>query len=207
MTIPDGMPQSSIDSTQNIGLLCDITSKYCYGPLTELVKKLNASNEVPQVSSIIYDGLMGFARKVATDLGIKEQQFWTASACGLMGYLQFDELVKRNMLPFKDESYVTDGSLDKDLEWVSGMKNMRMRDLPSFVRTTTLDNISFIRFGVEAQECTKLSSSIIINTPEELESEVLESLMAINPNIYNIGPLQLLGRHFPEKDNGFKSTG
>ncbi|QCD79127.1 cyanohydrin beta-glucosyltransferase [Vigna unguiculata] len=51
------------------------------------------------------------------------------------------------------------------------------------------------------------SSSIIINTFQELEDEVLNALMAINPNIYNIGPLQLLGRHFPDKDNGFKTSG
>ncbi|RDY07675.1 UDP-glycosyltransferase 85A8, partial [Mucuna pruriens] len=86
------------------------------------------------------------------------------------------------------------------------MKNIRIRDLPSFVRTTTLDETSFICFGIEAKACMK-SSSIIINTVEELESEVLNSLMAQNPNIYNIGPLQLLGRHFPEKDNGFKVSG
>lgn len=51
------------------------------------------------------------------------------------------------------------------------------------------------------------SSSIIINTVKEIESEVLDALMAINPNIYNIGPLQFLGNHFPEKEKGFKSSG
>ena len=46
---------------------------------------------------------MGFAGKVARDLDISEQQFWTASACGLMGYLQFDELVERGIIPFQGD--------------------------------------------------------------------------------------------------------
>ncbi|KAK7306714.1 hypothetical protein VNO77_44669 [Canavalia gladiata] len=205
-TIPDGLPPPKYDATQDIAALCDSTRKHCYTPLKELVMKLNASPQVPFVSSIIYDGLMGFAGKVARDLGLSEQQFWTASACGLMGYLQFTELVKRGILPFKDESYVADGSLDANLDWISGMPNIRMRDLPSFVRTTTLDETNFICFGSEAQACMK-SSSIIINTTQELEGEVLNALMAQNPNIYNIGPLQFLGKHFPEKEKGFNSTG
>ncbi|KAL5076283.1 hypothetical protein RYX36_015267 [Vicia faba] len=147
-TIPDGLPESDKDSTQSIAALCDGTRKHCYAPLKELVKKLNNTPHVPQVTSIMYDGLMGFARKVAKDLGLADQQFWTASACGLLGYLQFDELVQRNILPYK--------------EWIEGMKDIRMRDLPSFVRTTTLDDIS---------------------------------------------PLQFLGNHFPDRENGFKFHG
>ncbi|KAL9319557.1 hypothetical protein ACSQ67_011396 [Phaseolus vulgaris] len=205
-TIPDGLLPSDKDATQSIAALCDSTSKHCFVPLKELVEKLNASHEVPVVSSIMYDGLMGFAGNVARELNIAEQQFWTASACGLMGYLQFDELVKRGIIPFQDESFSGDGSLDKNLDWISGMKNMRIRDLPSFVRTTTLDETNFICFGSEAKTCMR-SSSIIINTVEELETEVLNALMAINPKIYNIGPLQLLGRHFPDKDRGFKASG
>ncbi|XP_020228441.1 linamarin synthase 1 [Cajanus cajan] len=205
-TIPDGLPPSDKDATQSIAALCDATRKHCYEPLKELVKKLNASHDVPVVSSIIYDGLMGFAGKVARDLNVSEQQFWTASACGLMGYLQFDEIVKRAIIPFQDERFTADGSLDTNLDWITGMKNIRIRDLPSFVRTTTLDETSFIFFGFEAKTCMK-SSSIIINTVQELESEVLDALMAQNPNIYNIGPLQLLGRHFPDKHKSFTVKG
>ncbi|BAT89081.1 hypothetical protein LR48_Vigan304s003000 [Vigna angularis] len=205
-TIPDGLSPSEKDATQSIAALCDSTAKHCFEPLKELVKRLNASHEVPLVTSIMYDGLMGFAGKVAKELNIAEQQFWTASACGLLGYLQFDEVVKRGIIPFQDESFTTDGSLEKNLDWIGGMKNMRIRDLPSFVRTTTLDETNFVCFGLEAKTCMR-SSSIIINTFQELEDEVLNALMAINPNIYNIGPLQLLGRHFPDKDNGFTASG
>ncbi|KAL4645296.1 hypothetical protein ACB092_02G225800 [Castanea dentata] len=44
---------------------------------------------------------MSFAIKAGEELGIPEVQFWTASACGFMGYVYSIELVKRGILPFK----------------------------------------------------------------------------------------------------------
>jgi len=103
-TIPDGLPPSDKDATQDIPMLCDSTRKTCYGPFKELVFKLNSSEDVPPITCIIADGVTGFAANVAKDLGIADVQFWTASACGLVGYLQYDELVERGIIPFKGES-------------------------------------------------------------------------------------------------------
>nr|KYP34881.1 Cytokinin-O-glucosyltransferase 2 [Cajanus cajan] len=205
-TIPDGLPPSDKDATQDVPALCESTRRSCYGPLKELVMKLNSSHHVPKVSCIIADGTMGFATRVAKDLGIAEAQLWTASACGFVGYLQFDELVKRGIVPFQDENFALDGTLDKSLKWISEMKDIRLKDLPSFIRTTTLDDIMFDFLGSEARNCLK-SSSIIINSFQDLDREDLNVLRAKNPNIYNIGPLHLLGQHFPDKEKGFKSSG
>jgi len=100
-TIPDGLPPSDKDATQDIPALCDSTRKTCYGPFKDLVLKLNSSEDVPPITCILADGVMGFAAKVAKDLGIPEVQLWTASACGFVGYLQYDDLVKRGIVPFK----------------------------------------------------------------------------------------------------------
>ncbi|CAJ1964886.1 unnamed protein product [Sphenostylis stenocarpa] len=100
-TIPDGLPPSDKDATQDVPLLCDSTRKKCYGPFKELVIKLNSSDDVPPISCIVADGTLGFAGRVAKDFGIPDVQLWTASACGFLGYLQFDDLVKRGILPFK----------------------------------------------------------------------------------------------------------
>ncbi|XP_057431123.1 linamarin synthase 1-like [Lotus japonicus] len=204
-SIPDGLPPSDKDATQDIPQLCDSTRKNCYEPFKELVKKLNSSPEVPPVSCVVADGVMGFVGRVASDLGIQELQFWTASACGLVGYLQYDELVKRGLVPFKDENF-TDGTLDASLDWISGMKDVRLKDIPSFIRVTDLNDIMFNFMGSEAQNCLR-SSTIIINSFQDLDTEALDTLRATNPNIYSIGPLHLLGRHFPEKENGFKESG
>ena len=100
-TIPDGLPPSDRDATQDVPSICDATRKNCLTPFKELVLKLNSSSEVPLVTCIISDGVMSFAIKVGEELGIPEVQFWTASACGFMAYLNFSELVKRGILPFK----------------------------------------------------------------------------------------------------------
>jgi len=100
-TIPDGLPPFNKDATQDIPTLCDATRKNCYAPFKELINKLNTSSPHIPVTCIIADGLFGFAGRVARDLGIQEIQFWTASACGFVGYLHYDELVKRGILPFQ----------------------------------------------------------------------------------------------------------
>ncbi|KAI5406906.1 hypothetical protein KIW84_053244, partial [Lathyrus oleraceus] len=102
-TIPDGLPESDKDATQDVEPLCEAVRKNCYAPFKELVIKLNTSSPYP-ITCVVADGVSGFAGRVAKDLGIQELQFWTASACGFVGYLQYDELVKRGILPFKGKT-------------------------------------------------------------------------------------------------------
>ncbi|KAK9949562.1 hypothetical protein M0R45_005079 [Rubus argutus] len=184
-------------ATQDVPSLCDSTRKTCLGPFKELVIKLNSSSQVPRVTCIVSDGVMGFGREVATELGIVEVQFWTASACGFMGELHFSELVKRGIVPFKDESFMHDGTLDQPINWIPGMKNIRLKDISTYIRVTNLKDIMFDFKGSEAQNCMK-SSAIILNTFDELEHEVLEEMSNMFHNIYTIGPLSLLGRHVSE---------
>ncbi|KAJ1410265.1 UDP-glucuronosyl/UDP-glucosyltransferase [Sesbania bispinosa] len=198
-TIPDGLPPSDLNKSQDIPALSDSTRMHCYTPFKELVCKLNSLADLPKVSCIISDGITSFAVKVVNDLGIPVVQFSTGSACGFFGFLQFEELVKRGIVPFKDENFIVDGSLDATVDWVPGMKNIRLKDLPNFIRVTNLDDQQFEFVGSEAQNCWR-SSGIIINTFQELESEALDFIMTKNPNVYSIGPLSLLGRHFMEKE-------
>ncbi|KAM4118299.1 hypothetical protein ACB094_02G191300 [Castanea mollissima] len=201
-TIPDGLPPSDSDATQYVPALCDSTRKNCLAPFKELVLKLNSSSEVPLVTCIVSDGVMSFAIKVAEELGIPEVQFWTTSACGYMGFLYFSELIKRGIIPFKDETFKYDGTLETPINWIPGLKNIRLMDLPSFIRTTDITETMFDFMGSEARNCLN-SPAIIFNTFEEFEHEALEAISAIFPRIYNIGPLSLLERYVPESQ--FKS--
>ncbi|KAF5458180.1 hypothetical protein F2P56_022234 [Juglans regia] len=196
-TIPDGMPPTDLDATQDGRALCESTRKNCAVPFKELVIRLNSAR--PPVSCIVSDGMMGFGSKVAEELGIPEVRFWTASACGFMGYLNFTELINRGILPFKDESFQDDGTLDTPINWIPGMKNIRLKDLPSFIRVTDTKDIFFDFLGSEAQNCLN-SAAIIFNTFDEFEHEVLEAISAKFPgNIYTLGPLPLLiNRHIPD---------
>ncbi|KAK8698782.1 hypothetical protein V6N13_114889 [Hibiscus sabdariffa] len=100
------------------------------------------------------------------------------------------------LLHLKDESYLSNGYLDTIIDWIPGMKNLRIRDLPSFVRTTNPDDIMLNFLATESERATK-ASAVIVNTFDELEHDVLKALSAILPRIYAIGPLHLLLKNIP----------
>lgn len=197
--IPDGLPPSDRDATQDIPKLCDSTRKNCLVPFKELLGKLNSSPELPRVTCIISDGVMSFGIKAAEEMGIPEVQFWTSPACAMMCFLHYREFINRGICPFKDDNYLTDGTLDKPIDWIAGMKNIRYKDVPSFIRTTDPNDIMFDFIGEEAQNCLK-APAIIFNTFDAFEHQVLQAYASkFNyRNIYTIGPLPLLGRHVPE---------
>ncbi|KAG9141838.1 hypothetical protein Leryth_013961 [Lithospermum erythrorhizon] len=182
-------------------MLCDSTRKNCLVPFKELLVKLNCSDDVPPVTCVVSDGVMSFGIKAAFDLGIPQVQFWTASVCAFIGYLHYRELIKRGMFPFKDDKYLTDGTLNTHVDWIPGMPNIRLKDLPSFLRTTDPQDIMFDFMGEEAQNCLN-SSAIMFNTFDEFEHEALQALVSkFNyPHIYTIGPLTLLEKHVPESN-------
>eukprot|EP00262_Sarcandra_glabra_P004277 TRINITY_DN1523_c1_g1_i1.p1 TRINITY_DN1523_c1_g1~~TRINITY_DN1523_c1_g1_i1.p1 ORF type:complete len:483 (-),score=63.97 TRINITY_DN1523_c1_g1_i1:254-1702(-) len=197
-TIPDGLRPSDQDSTQDIPSLCDSTSKNCLVPFRSLVAKLNnsVSSNTPRVSYIVSDGAMSFTLAVAEELGIPEVLFWTTSACGFMGYLHYREVIERGLSPFKDVGYLHNEYLDTRIDWIPGMKNIRLRDLPSFLRTTNPNDIMLNFANNEAQRASK-ASAIILNTFDALEHEVINAMKSILPQVYTIGPLSMLCRAMP----------
>lgn len=101
-TIPDGLPdKDQPEARWSTAVVCDSIRKHSPGPFKEMLVRLNSSLDVPRVTCVVSDLVMSFAMKPAQELGIVEVQFWTASACGFMGYYQFAELVRRGIVPFK----------------------------------------------------------------------------------------------------------
>lgn len=88
------------------------------------------------------------------------------------------------------------------------MKNIRLRDIPSFIRTTDPDDIMLDFCMAEAERVQK-ATAIILNTFDSLEQHVLDALSShLSPPIYTMGPLQLLLSRIntdPDKNN-FDST-
>ncbi|XP_068641523.1 7-deoxyloganetin glucosyltransferase-like [Aristolochia californica] len=194
--IPDGLPSLDSEVTQDIPTLCLATRSNCGAPFRELITRLNNSEGVPKVNCIIADGVMSFLLQVGDELGIRGLVFWTTSACGFMGYLHFSDLIERGYVPLKDESYLKNGYLETQVDWVPGMGDIRLRDFPSFIRTTNRDDIMLNFDGGEAQNAKK-ASGVILNTFDELENEVIEALGNIFPRVYTIGPLSLLLDQIP----------
>ncbi|KAL2240994.1 UNVERIFIED_CONTAM: Linamarin synthase 2 [Sesamum indicum] len=102
-TIPDGLPPSVEDATQDVPALCDSTRKNCLGPFRELLSRLSERANVPPVSCVVSDGVMSFGMRAAEEMGIPEVQFWTASVCAFIGYLNFREILRRGISPFKSK--------------------------------------------------------------------------------------------------------
>lgn len=104
-TIPDGLPPSdSLDATQDIWRLAEATRRACPAHDRDLLRRLNAQESGgsrPPVSCVVADGAMGFVAHVAKEVRLPAYLFFTQSACGLLGYLHFGQLVQRSLVPFK----------------------------------------------------------------------------------------------------------
>ncbi|CAK9309182.1 unnamed protein product [Citrullus colocynthis] len=195
-TIPDGLPFSDGNCTQDIPSLCESTSKNCLAPFCELISQLNSmaaspSSNVPPVSCVVGDAIMSFSMLAANEFNIPYALVWTASACGYFGYLQYRDLIKQGLIPLKDESQITNGYLENTIEWTEGMKNIRLRDLPSFLRTTDPDEIVF-NFVIQEVNRSRGASAIMLNTYDSLEQDVMNSLSSIHHSLYTIGPIHML---------------
>ncbi|RRT51430.1 hypothetical protein B296_00040245, partial [Ensete ventricosum] len=188
VTIADGVSQADHRSPDRLVELWLSIQRNCPAALAELLLELNASSDVPRITFIVANYLMIFTRAVAEQIGVPELVFWTTSACGLMASLQLGEVVRRGYIPFKDESCLTNGYLDTAIDWIPGMKEMRLRDLSSFIRTTDHDDI-FLKTEMEEVDYALKAWGLILNTFEDMESEVLDALQGFFPRIYTLGAI------------------
>ncbi|KAI5583511.1 hypothetical protein BDE02_06G019300 [Populus trichocarpa] len=186
-SIPDGLPPSDENATQDGQAILEACKKNLLAPFNELLAKLNdtASSDVPQVTCIVSDGFVPAAITAAQRHGIPVALFFSISACSFMGLKQYKELKERGLFPLKDESFLTNGYLDQVLDWIPGMKDIRLRDLPSFLRTTDPDDHSF-NFSMECAERASEGSAVIFPTFDALEKEVLSALYSMFPRVYTI---------------------
>nr|XP_043622183.1 UDP-glycosyltransferase 85A8-like [Erigeron canadensis] len=198
-SITDGLPPSDADATQPVAALCESVAKHSLEPFCEVITRLNndAKNDqsgVPPVSCIVSDGCMSFTLEAADRFGLPEVLFWTPSACGILAYTYYRELIEKGYTPLKDMSYVTNGYLETTLDWIPGMKNIKLRDFPSFIRTTDINDILFNYLMTEAETIPR-GSAVVINTFDALEQDSINPLISKNPRIFTIGPLHLMQKY------------
>ncbi|KAJ8624989.1 hypothetical protein MRB53_033519 [Persea americana] len=193
-TIPDGLDTPEMDATQNVRDLAYATSKRCLGPLKQLIERLNGDSECgPYISFMIRDASMRFAQRL--DLGMVDVTLWTMSACSYMGFLHYEELGRRGYTPFKDASWFSNGYLDTPIDWIPAMPNMRLKDLPTFIRTTNPDDL-LLNYGKREPQAASATSAVIINTFEELDHDLISAIgdKFTKRRPYSLGPLSALSR-------------
>ncbi|XP_017228452.1 7-deoxyloganetin glucosyltransferase [Daucus carota subsp. sativus] len=195
-TIPDGLPPSDENATQDPLSLCMSTQRNCLVPLLELLEKLNCSSSSrPPVSCVIQDGIMSFAIEAAEKIGVPSVCFRTSPATILLLNKHYRQLEEKGLLPSKDGSSLKD-QMNNTINWIPGIKSIQIKDIPSFFHTTD-PNDQMVEFEItETERCTA-ASAIIFNSYDSLESDVLRALSPICPPIYTIGPLQLLVNQLP----------
>ncbi|XP_021861815.1 7-deoxyloganetin glucosyltransferase [Spinacia oleracea] len=199
-TIPDGLPPENNRSVLDLPELCVALPGEPKVAFRGVLMRLLASHNTPPITGIISDGAMFFALGVGKELGIPVWLFYTTSACGMLGYMQYDELIKRGHFPLKDESYLTNGYLDTPIDWVPGLiKGAKLKHLPTFIRTTNPNDIMFNYLG-EAARTGSAAHGMILNTFDDLEGQVLSSINTEINNLYTIGPLPLLCQRLNERE-------
>ncbi|XP_076925058.1 UDP-glycosyltransferase 85A8-like [Bidens hawaiensis] len=199
-SITDGLPPSDADSTQSIPDLCESIQKHCLEPFCELITRLNGAENagVPPVSCIVSDGVMCFTLKAAERFGLPEVLLWTASGCGLLAYSHYLDLVQKGYTPLKDMSYVTNGYLETTIDWIPGMNNIRLRDFPSFIRTTDINDI-MLNYFINECEALPRGLALVLNTFDALEQESVNVLNSSFPRIFTVGPLHMMEQHLQDE--------
>ncbi|KAF0929002.1 hypothetical protein E2562_011090 [Oryza meyeriana var. granulata] len=204
-TIPDGLPASDADATQDPASLSYSTMTTCLPHFRRLLANLNNRSAhgdgddeaMLPVTCVVADNLMGFSLDAAAELGVPCALFWTASACGYMGYRNFRPLMDMGIIPLKEEEQLTNGFMDMAVDWAPGMsKHMRLRDFPTFLRTTDRDDI-LMTFQLRQVERAEEAAAVILNTFDELEQPALDAMRAIIPAVYTVGPLAFLTEQIP----------
>ncbi|KAL2500568.1 Glycosyltransferase [Forsythia ovata] len=70
---------------------------------------------------------------------------------------------------------VTNGYLETILDWVPGTKDIRLRDIPSFIRTIDSNDI-MLNFVLSEVEAVPKAKALILNTFDALEPDVLNAI-------------------------------
>ncbi|XP_076925061.1 UDP-glycosyltransferase 85A8-like [Bidens hawaiensis] len=95
-------------------------------------------------------------------------------------------------------SYVTNGYLETTIDWIPGMNNIRLRDFPSFIRTTDINDI-MLNYFINECEALPRGLALVLNTFDALEQESVNVLNSSFPRIFTVGPLHMMEQHLQDE--------
>ena len=99
-TIPDGLPKDNKREAKDLPELARSMLDSKGVPWVAFRKLLEKFvGESNGVSCVVMDAQMSFAYDVVKEMGIRVFLFHTASACAVLGYLHYEELVQRGLFP------------------------------------------------------------------------------------------------------------
>ncbi|KAI4312301.1 hypothetical protein MLD38_037126 [Melastoma candidum] len=205
-SIPDGLPLTDADATQDIPAMCDSSRNFMSGPFTDLIAGLNKDTlESPRVSHIVSDGFSNFVTSPAAEkFGIPLIHLFTISACSLLAlkhHRQFLEKCIKPMNGMRESNKIGYYGSEGTIDWIPGMKNMRPCDMPYFFGATNEEDDTFLHFVMDIMDQTGKADATMLLTFEKLESDALRALSRMIPNICGIGPLHVLLERIPQDES------
>ncbi|MFS7894386.1 putative 7-deoxyloganetin glucosyltransferase [Helianthus anomalus] len=93
---------------------------------------------------------------------------------------------------------MTSGYLETSLDWIPDMNNIRLRDFPSFIRITDINDF-LLNYLMNEVEALPRCSAVVLNTFDALELDSVKPLNAWNPRIFTLGPLHLMEQHLQDE--------
>ncbi|CAI9091605.1 OLC1v1026677C1 [Oldenlandia corymbosa var. corymbosa] len=193
-TIPDGLPDGAPRTGDGLVKLWLSMEAVSLPILTEMLTSgsFGPNSENP-ATCFIADGFFSFVCDMAKEIKLPLIYFDTVSPCGLWTYLCLPKLIDAGEFPFKDND------LDAPVKNVEEMECvMRRRDLPSFYRLNSVDEI-LIQLLLKEDEQLPRAEALIFNTFEELDKGTLNLMRTLGPKVYAVGPIHtLLKSRLPE---------
>ncbi|AES74869.1 UDP-glucosyltransferase family protein [Medicago truncatula] len=182
-TIPDGLTpiEGDGDVSQDVPSLAQSIRKNFLKPFCELLTRLNDSANVPPVTCLVSDYFMSFTIQAAEEFALPIVIFFPSSASLLLSIHHLRSFVEKGLTPLKDQSYLTNGYLETNVDWIPGLKNFRLKDIFDSIRTTDPNDI-MLDFVIDAAD----------------KSDVINALSSMFPSLYPIGPLPSLLNQTPQ---------
>ncbi|GAA0178889.1 transferase [Lithospermum erythrorhizon] len=103
-----------------------------------------------------------------------------------------------------DVSCLTNGYLEKTINWIPGMGEIKLKDLPTFIRITDPNDVTF-NILVNQFKNMLNGNAIVLNTFDALERDVMKALSTMHPHVYSVGPLQMLVDKIIKDDDRLQS--
>ncbi|KAJ9565123.1 hypothetical protein OSB04_001089 [Centaurea solstitialis] len=173
-------------------------SLICYDQYPNLIQK----GLMPLRGNILALALKDRLARVRASLVAKKVKCLIDLFCGiqlLTGLRVGSGCHLRGFILYTDPSDLVNGYLDTTIDFIPTMSGIRLKDIPPFVRIIHPGDEFMVGFSHTEISRSKKASSIIFNTFEELDFDILDHLSSTFPPCYGIGPLNLLENEFGDK--------
>ncbi|PWA52584.1 UDP-glucuronosyl/UDP-glucosyltransferase [Artemisia annua] len=195
VSIPDGL--EPWEDRSDIGNLTLSIMRTMSGKLEELIEKINKEDS-NKVTCVIADVCMGWAVRVAKNMGIRRAVFCPASVTTLASILSFHKLIDDGIIN-KSGVPIT----DQIIQLSETMPPIKPENLgwAGFPDVATVE--ATFQMVIEGEEASKMTEWIICNSATELESAAFN----LYPKLLPIGPLLASNRlanqtgHFWKEDS------